>query len=217
MKRNTPSTWLELTMTLLAITSIWASAVQLTVLDFEGLREDSSDIPKYQSYMEDGFLLSYLDLDPAEGPDGIAVVGTQHPGFFGSTAVFPPSNIRLELTRIGGGTFNVASVALIEHFPDFPDTRSLEFFGERPDGSVVSQRLYADEVLGFETLSFVALNGIEKLYWSWEHPNWTQHSIRVDDLTLSDMPSVPDSGSSAMLLVAGLGVLCLARRSVAGL
>lgn len=189
---------------------------ELTVIDFEGLRYESEEIRHYDEYVEDGFRFEYIDLNPSHGPDGISVMGTEREDFYGSTAVWPSLQGYIEMRRLDGGTFNVFSVDLIEHFPREVASsrleRWLDFYGEKPDGSLVSQRFYGDEILGFQTFNFIWFNDIERLYWSWEDDvSWHNKALRVDNLTMSDFPNVPDEANSCLLSLGGFLALGLLR------
>lgn len=178
-------------------------------IDFEGLRRETSDIPSFPSYDEDGYHFEIIDHDPASGPDGLAVVGALHPRFYGSAAITPASDSDIVMSRLDGGLFAIASLKLIEHFDrndaDPSLMRNLTLTGWKPGGTTVTQTFAVDEVVGFETFAFSpSFTELEKLTWNMNDPTtWWNHAVRVDDIVAYTVPE-PAAFSFLAALVAAV-------------
>lgn len=201
---------------LLVAVSFWskptsAFAADVVVIDFEALRTETSDIPLFTSYIEDGYLFKVVDLNPVIGPDGIAVVGALHPNFYGSAAIIPDVDNEAVMSRVDGGLFALQSLKLIEHF-DRNDAnpslmRTLKLTGWKPGGTTVTQTFAIDEVIGFETFAFSpSFTELEKLTWNTNDPmGWWNHAVRVDDIVAYAVPEPATASCVAVLAVALLG------------
>lgn len=178
----------------------------VVVIDFEGLRRETSDIPAFPSYNEDGYHFAIIDHDPTSGPDGLAVVGALHPGFYGSAAIIPASDSDIVMSRLDGGLFAVASLKLIEHFDrndaDPSLMRTLTLTGWKPGGVTVTQTFAVDEVVGFETFAFSpSFTELEKVTWNEDDPTtWWNHAVRVDDIVAYTVPEPATASFLATLL-----------------
>jgi hypothetical protein len=158
------------------------------VMDFESLRVHNNDIPSVgDTYVEDGFQV-HVAQNPAMPNIQFAVIGDLHPGFFGSTALFPNTFARSDvtLTRVGGGTFNILSIDLIEHF--YPLTPHTSFTGHLAGGGTISVNFNLDGLQGFQTFNFPStFQNLESVTWTHEG---SADAFRFDNITLA-LPAPP--------------------------
>src|SRR5206468_3933093 len=105
------------------------------------------------TYVEDGFRV-HVAQNPAMPNIQFAVIGDLYPGLIGSTQLFPNTFAKSDVTlnRVGGGTFGILSIDLIEHIlPDRPHTT---FTGHILGGGTVTTSFDLDGLPGVQTFAF---------------------------------------------------------------
>lgn len=186
----------KLLFPLLAAVALQCHAVSASaaVMDFESLAHADDQIADVGfSYSEDGFLLSNLMSDGFP----FASYGTSSEFFSGSTALINDNDDGpTQLTRLGGGAFNLQSIDLAELYGL---ASSVSFVGTKANGSMVSASFDLDGQVGAETFTFGAeFTNLSSVTWS-----NAAYYHQFDNISVS---AVPEPASIAMLM-AGLGLL----------
>lgn len=145
-----------------------AASASAQVLDFQHLEQNNNQVNNVGNVVtEDGFEVTKAPGEPFE----FAVFGTQENRYPGSTALFNNTvNGLIKITKIGGGTFDVATI-------DFAmlnggGSVTINLTGTHPDNTTVQQQIVHNDA-GFPLdLVTYALNGFTNLV----SIEWTQQS-----------------------------------------
>ncbi len=164
-----------------ALFSLSAAAATPVTMDFETLRveSDQGSIIHGTSYVEDGFVLSITCCEPIAGPQStdLRTSGTLWAGFPGSTAMRGgKANSRIELTAVGGGTFDLISIdlATLPHTQvvdgilvpiDAGTPTVVTFDGLKLDGSTVTQTFSHTDFLNLTTYNFAGFSHLVSVSW----------------------------------------------------
>lgn len=173
---------------LMALTS--AVAAQATVLDFESWRCARSQPVCHvgNSYLAQGYTLSYTPAPEDEHPVGLQVVGRLWaPNAGGSVAMLANSCRAVTTLRADGGRpFSLLTMDLAEANGDAPAT--VAFTGRKSDGTQVSWRLTLDGRPGWQRIVLPSrLYNLVAL--SWEQGDCVDNKSHMFD-NLLVMPGV---------------------------
>lgn len=158
----------SLTAILGAMLGVGTSAGAQT-LDFQHLEQNNNQVNNVGNVVtEDGFEVTKAPGEPFE----FAVFGTQESRYPGSTALFNNTvNGLIKITKVGGGTFDVASI----DFAMLNGTGSvtINLTGRRPDNSTVQQQIvHTDNSLPLNLVTYTlnGFTGLASIEWLQQSP-----------------------------------------------
>jgi len=145
----------------------------IAILDFEVLRQVDDQIHVHgPEYVEDGFRLEARHPVPSN-PLRLNTLGTLHPAFPGSTALYQGVTTgEIILTRVGGGSFDLFSMQIAElpgldtdGNPVNSGPFDVTFFGQQVGGSSVMTDITVDGFLTLKTYTFSGFTDLLSVNW----------------------------------------------------
>ncbi|BBM85079.1 PEP-CTERM sorting domain-containing protein [Candidatus Uabimicrobium amorphum] len=169
--------------------------ISAETIDFQGLTNDA------QPYFEDGFRLEATNfgaIRPVEGFNG-SFSGTE-------VSVFPSFGFDdhgIELTKVDGQAFDLASFDLVEPFSLelLPGPADFNISGVRSDSSVVSTDVTIDGIAGAQTFNLAGFTNLLSVTFS---SVGTFQNVSIDNIVVN--ASVPEPSTYIAML---LGMILL--------
>ena len=198
--------------TLVALLALTGAAQAQTTLDFNTLPNPSNgDNDQGVSITEDGFTLTDLAPDPF-GFASIASDGANISlNYTGSVALFNNTIGGVtRLTQDNGNPFTLNSIDLANLFLQFvrPGGDSVDFTGDVQGGGIVTQSFTLAASNALQTFAFNAS------FTNLLSVSFTQDGLlnQFDNIVVNGGTPVPEPGSMALLVGAGIGGVMLRRR-----
>jgi hypothetical protein len=193
--------------------------IEAVVIDFEALRHDDAVVSQISNpYSENGFILT--PHHPVQGnPEIFATLGTLHPGFAGSTALYQGvSQGQIVLTRTDGGVFTLLSIELAEEPNLAPGGTEpinlgpfeITFYGERVNGNTITNTFTVDSFLTLKEFLFVGFGGLVSVYWYQGAGGISSPTHQFDDIRVVPVPEL----ASFLHFITGLILIYVRRRRV---
>ena len=199
-------------LTLVALLALTGAAQAQTTLDFEALPNPSNgDNDQGVSITEDGFTLTDLAPDPF-GFASIAPDGANFSlNYTGSVALLNNDIGGVtRLTQDNGNPFTLNSIDLANLFLQFvrPGGDSVDFTGDVQGGGIVTQSFTLAASNALQTFAFNAS------FTNLLSVSFTQDGLlnQFDNIVVNGGTPVPEPGSMALLVGAGIGGVMLRRR-----
>lgn len=197
----------------LLCTASWVSAATVT-MDFESFAHGGTSTTNFNLHVEDGFMLSY------SFPNGLGVFGTGDTRYPGSTAAFIETYSSInsvlqhpEVTRVGGGPFQVSSVALTKFAPSsgFNGT-TVTVDGIKADSTILTHTFSVSDTFGLATYvpNFAGVDIVKFVLRSGGGGSFNTF-YQWDDIVLTPVPE-PSSAALAVGAIGALIAMHLARR-----
>jgi hypothetical protein len=183
-----------------------------TTITFESLANPGTGLTNHGSlYVESGFQFSTTAF--------YSTWNTGDQSYPGSTALFENSRTSTTtLSQVGGGDFSIVSISLAPLYFDVTSPQSVTFTGILPGGLTTTETFLLPGTNGSST-SETLFPFTNPLFSDVTAVQFSQNSAfnagyQFDNVTVSALSSVPDSGSTILLMLGALVPLLFLQRKL---
>jgi len=187
------------TLAMVAVLQVLPSFASAAIIDFEDLNNNGTGgFTLYGDNFDSGGY-NFASVVHAGDNQALASWTIDLPSFYtGTIAPFMNySDDEMNMTKVGGGAFDVGSIDLTDVFRD-GTLSTVDFVGTRADSSTVTQSVFVADGVNLQTYALNNMTNIVSLGWKSVEGRWTQ----FDNINI-----VPEPASMTVLGIAALAMM----------